>query len=206
MARIIWKENKIISIKLRKDLYVLAQMQTEPYILFFNLFNTNNAWNENVILDNNHALFCTAVTRQFLNNSEILHIKKIKPLLTYIPALYWIKKNVTGHREITFWKETENETTISTLGEGGGELIEKNILKRSEQEVNTIMEEIPFSDNETINSFELTNVRMFPELNERLYLCYKFNRNLDPLKDITFNREIPFDYKIYLKIINGDMA
>ena len=48
--------------------------------------------------------------------------------------------------------------------------------------------------------YELTNVRIYAEFNERLYLCYKFGKNVDPMKDLVFNRPIPIEYKEYIDI------
>lgn len=63
--------------------------------------------------------------------------------------------------------------------------------------------ELPVTDNETIDKYELTNVRVYPEFNERLYLCYKFGKNVDPLKDLIFDRPIPLAYKDYIDIISS---
>ncbi len=44
---------------------------------------------------------------------------------------------------------------------------------------------------------------VFPLTNERLYLCYKAGKNVDPTKDLKFNREIPKEYKIAIEIMSG---
>lgn len=54
---------------------------------------------------------------------------------------------------------------------------------------------------ETIDKYALSALRVFPELNERLYLCHKFGKSLDPEKDLIFNRDIPLEYEVYMKII-----
>ena len=87
--------------------------------------------------------------------------------------------------------------TVLILGEGGGRLIEGDINGP------VIMPFIPFTDNETIDKYELTDVRIYSEFNERLYLCYKFGRNVDPMKDLVFNRPIPLEYKEYIDIISS---
>ena len=66
-----------------------------------------------------------------------------------------------------------------------------------------IIDQIPVTDQETIDKYELTDVRIYPEFNERLYLCYKLGKNVDPLKDLVFNRPIPLDYKEYIDIISS---
>lgn len=87
------------------------------------------------------------------------------------------------------------------MGQGGGRLIEKDIalgigIKK------VIIPSIAKPDLETINKYELTNVRIYAELNERLYLCYKMKRNVDPLKELTFDLPIPLEYKEYINIIS----
>lgn len=106
--------------------------------------------------------------------------------------------NVIGGavREVTLWKGTSNERRILTIGGPGGSLMEGNIPDWVE-----IMEQICFTDDETIDKYELTNIRIYPEFNERLYLCYKFGKNVDPMKDIIFNRQIPLEYKEYVDIM-----
>ncbi|MGX9079541.1 hypothetical protein ACWTQY_27115, partial [Klebsiella pneumoniae] len=44
---------------------------------------------------------------------------------------------------------------------------------------------------------------VFPETNERLYLCYLFGKNVSPEKDISFNFELPKEYETYVKIIGN---
>ena len=48
-----------------------------------------------------------------------------------------------------------------------------------------------------------SNMAMLYEFNERLYLCYKFGKNVDPMKDLVFNRPIPIEYKEYIDIISS---
>lgn len=199
MKRIIWKKNRVISIEVRTGLFVLAQMDINPYLIFYNVFQCNNDM-YSIDLEKVSVLFYTAVTKQFLHNNNITIRNDVKPLLDYSPPIYWIKKDILGHRNITFWAGTQNEITISSLGQGGGQL-----LKKDKQEVEIVMDNIPFTDEKVINSFELTNVRTYPELCERLYLCYKFGKNIDPLKNITFNQDITIDYMMYLRILNGSI-
>ena len=46
-------------------------------------------------------------------------------------------------------------------------------------------------------------MHIFTKFNERLYLCYKFGKNVDPMKDLVFNRPIPIEYKEYIDIISS---
>lgn len=81
-------------------------------------------------------------------------------------------------------------------GSGGGLLLE-------DWDYDSYMPEIPCTDNETIDKYELTAVHIYPEFNERLYLCYKFGKNVDSEKDLIFNRPIPLEYREYIDIVYG---
>lgn len=200
--KVIWRANQVISIETKRrdesrkeNVYVLAQMIGRAKLLVFNLFNKDNVW-DNVNLQEAPILFCTSVTRQFIRNSNVFK-QNIEPLKDYQPPKYNID-SFGFAKQITLWEGTPDEKTIWMLGEGGGRLIEGEIGQCVE-----IMPEIPYDDDETIDKYELTNVRIYAEFNERLYLCYKFGKNVDPMKDLTFNRPIPLEYKEYIDIISS---
>ena len=202
MQKVTWKANRVISIETRRkdenrkeNVYVLAQMINKAQLLVYNLFSTDNKW-ENIDLSKAPILFCTYVTRQFITNSNVF-IQDIEPLKGYEPPKYQIHTIGALARKVTLWEGTADEKEILILGEGGGKLIEGDINGP------VIMEQIPFTDNETIDKYELTDVRIYAEFNERLYLCYKFGKNVDPMKDLVFNRPIPLEYKEYIYIISS---
>ena len=202
MQKVTWKANRVISIETRRkdenrkeNVYVLAQMINKAQLLVYNLFSTDNKW-DNIDLSKAPILFCTYVTRQFIANSNVF-IQDIEPLKGYEPPKYQIHTIGALARKVTLWEGTADEKEILILGEGGGKLIEGDINGP------VIMEQIPFTDNETIDKYELTNVRIYAEFNERLYLCYKFGKNVDPMKDLVFNRPIPLEYKEYIYIISS---
>ena len=65
MKRVIWRANQVISIETRRrdenrkeNVYVLAQMINRAQLLVFNLFNTDNNW-ENIDLNKARIIFCT---------------------------------------------------------------------------------------------------------------------------------------------------
>lgn len=201
--KVIWRANQVISIETkRKDenrkenVYVLAQMINKAQLLVFNLFNMDNKW-ENVNLKETPILFCKYVTRQFIRCSNV-YKQKIEPLTDYQPPEYQIhmKCSPGGDRQVTLWKGTPNEKTIWVMGEGGGWLIRKG-------DINDIVSEVSFEDNDTIDKYELSTISIYAELNERLYLCYKLGKNVDPQKDLVFNRPIPLEYKEYIDIISS---
>ena len=203
MAKIIWKANQVISIETRRkdenrkdNIYVLAQMLEEAYLLVFNLFSKDNNW-ENVNLNEAPILFSTYVAKQFFSKSNVFK-QKIDPLTDYSRPKYRIDILGMGYRYVTLWKGTPDEREVLVMGTGGGRLIEGHI-----GDYQVIMPEISETDHETIDKYELTNVRIYAEFNERLYLCYKFGKNIDPMKDLTFNRSIPVEYKEYIYIMSS---
>ena len=91
-----WKSGKVISIRLRNGVYVLAQMVREPYLVFFNHFKEENSW-KGVTLKEENILFCKAVTRQFLRSSPVTIVKDLEPLLDYRLPKEWIYSHMGGH-------------------------------------------------------------------------------------------------------------
>jgi hypothetical protein len=207
MAKIIWKANQVISIETkRKDenretnVYVLAQMINKVQLLIFDLFNTDNDWSD-IDIEKAPILFCTSVTRQFITNSNIFK-QNIKGLINYEAPKRKIDSLGMGSRYVTVWGGTPDEKKILILGQGGGRLIEKDISLGIGIE-KVIIPSVAKTDLETINKYELTNVRIYAEFNERLYLCYKMKKNVDPLKDLIFDLPIPLEYKEYMDIISS---
>ncbi|MEX3747912.1 hypothetical protein [Lysinibacillus xylanilyticus] len=207
MAKIVWKANQVISIETRykdedrkNNIYVLAQMVNKAQLLIFDLYSENNNWGD-VNLNEVPILFSTTVTRQFIKNSNI-YKQSIKPLTNFELPKYKIESLGMGSRNVTVWKGTINERNVLILGQGGGRLIEED-MSTGNYKTQIIMPSIPETDSETIDKYELTNVRVYAELNERLYLCYKFGKNVDPLKDLIFDRPIPLEYKEYIDIISS---
>ncbi|EPY08602.1 hypothetical protein PAALTS15_03472 [Paenibacillus alvei TS-15] len=207
MTKNVWKANQVISIETRwkdegrkNNVYVLAQMISKAQLLIFDLYSDDNSWGE-VNLNDVPILFSTSVTRQFIKHSNI-YKQSIKPLTNYKLPTYKIESLGMGSRHVTVWKGTTNERKVLMLGQGGGRLIEEDMSTGS-YKTKIIMPSIPVTDSVTIDKYELTNVRVYPEFNERLYLCYKFGKNVDPMKDLIFDRPIPLEYKDYIDIISS---
>lgn len=206
MARVTWKSGHVISIETRTGLYALAQLTREPFLIFFDAFSTDNDW-EHFDLTTTPILFCKSVVRQFLQCSHITKHRGIQPLhVTHLPTR-WI--HATGDfRKVQAWPGTPHEREFWTIGEGGS-LVEREILRHDGGPYahpsglfdRIIMESIDPSDSDTIDQHELDSIGVFPATNERLYLCHKLGRNVDPDKDILFNRDLPLDYATYIDVI-----
>ncbi len=199
MANVIWKEGTLISIAIGDGGFVLAEMLKSPYLLIYDDFRKDNCWN-GANLNEIPILFCHAVTKQFLKFSEVKkqNIHAIKH--NNLPK-HWISITPNA-RKIVVWKGTEQEKEIIIIGEGG-KLVEEDIYRSGFQEEKIIIPSISFTDNKTIDNHELTNIAIFPEFNERLYLCYKLRKNIDPYKDLVFNRPLLPEYKKYIEIISS---
>ncbi|WP_299219268.1 hypothetical protein [uncultured Aquimarina sp.] len=209
-----WKEGKVISIETRKGIFVLAQMLKSPYLRFYKAFREDENWGK-IDVSIFETLFTKSITtKSFLKHSNVSVIKDAIPDLEREDSKIWIK-NKSGHRKVKVWEGKENEKEFYTLGEEvGGSLVEMDLewSPTPSQPVrahisgvvdSVLVENIPLNNNDVINEHELIGLGVYPLMNERLYLCYKYDKNVDPLKDIIFNREIPEDYKIAIEIMSG---
>ncbi|GEQ86159.1 hypothetical protein ULMS_16670 [Patiriisocius marinistellae] len=181
-------------------------MIKSPYIIFYNHSENANLFND-IELKEENILFFHAVTKQFLKKSE-LETLSIEPLIDYnIPKL-WLKED-SSSRMIKVWENTPDEIEYISLGENGAKLIDKNILNLDSFTLSQSQKDKISKSNFTknidgyLNEYELTSVEIYPNLNERLLLCKKFNKNVDPAKDILFNEKLPLEYKTYVKIVSG---
>lgn len=202
-----WKEGKILNIETRKGIFVVAQMLKRPYIRFYNAFRKDENWGElNVeIFD---TLFVKAVTKQFLQLSHITILKNANPDYNREDSKIWIKKK-NGNRKVSVWEGTENQKEFIVLGDiPGGSLVEIDIKKSGVRAHPSgvidamIMEDIPLTASDTIDNHELTGLAVYPSMNERLYLCYKLNKNVDPEKDIIFDKQLSLEYKVFVDILS----
>lgn len=123
--KVIWRANRVISIETKckdenrkENVYVLAQMIGKCQLIVFNLFNTDNNW-ENIDLNKAPILFCTAVMSQFIKCSNV-YVQKIESLKNYQPPKYRIHlKDLMETRDVTLWQGTSYERTIQVEGSGG---------------------------------------------------------------------------------------
>lgn len=205
-----WKEGKVLSIETRKGIFVLAQMLKEPFIRFYNVFREDENWGDidTQIFD---TLFTVCVVRQFLKLSNVTTVKKAIPDKDRIESDVWLNM-YDGSRKVKIWEGSSEEKEFIILGEKpGGSLVKKDLwwsptpgqpVRQHPSGVidDVILEDIPLNS-DAIDKHELTNLMVYPSLNERLYLCYKLDKNVDPLKDLVFDREIPKEYHVAMEII-----
>lgn len=206
MARVVWKQGHVLSIETRTGLYALAQMSREPFLIFFDAFSTDNNWGH-IDLRTTPILFCKAVVRQFLQCSHVTKHRSVAPLhVTDLPTR-WIHAT-DKFRQVKAWPGTRHEREFWTVGDGGS-LVENEVLRHpggprahpSGCFDRVLIQSIDPSDSDTIDRYELDSLGVFPATNERLYLCHKLGRSVDPDKDILFHRDLPLEYATYIDLI-----
>jgi len=206
MSRVTWKENKIIGIEIQKGIYSIAQMTKSPYLVFFNLFQKDTNFSS-INLTKTPILFVQAVTKQFLKKSNVKTLK-INPSKKLEVPKKWIFSDM-GSRKVKVWEGTKMEKEFITFGKLGASLVEKDIFKDGKYSHpsgifdKVIIKKIICDD--IIDKYELANIEVYPSLNERLRLCHELGRNVNPAKDILFNRKLPYEYKIFVDILSGSV-
>jgi len=196
--RIAWIQDRLFSLKLRNGHYALLQMLTPTgQVVVFNCFHDVDEWDVRLTADN--VLLIGVLLDSVLIRSNIAVHKDVEPVvgLKYPEDRIYVGD---GFRTVRVWQGTEDEREFLMMGDC------KNSLYRVRRENNQIHEEctpIDLDDFEKCKDVELTNLYDYPSFNERLFLCELFGRNVDPLKEIAFNRPLPREYRTYIDIIAG---
>ncbi|MHB8974311.1 MAG: hypothetical protein ACYC3X_28600 [Pirellulaceae bacterium] len=198
MGRLPWKKDKVFAVETRPKLWAIGQMLEDPYVAFFDLFTQKPA-DMAVDLGKCRVLFVCAVTRQFIGRSSTMRLTLAPRKPIEIPTL-WIKAypgtdERSDEEQIVVFKGTKHERR--TWMWPGARLVKESGRRYCSPK---FVADIDPNDEATVVSYELTNIRMYPELNERLYLCHKLGKNVDPLKDLILRRKIPLIYKRYVDI------
>lgn len=200
-----WKEGKVVSIQLRNGIYILAQMAKDPYMIFFNFYSKENDWH-NVELSTDNVLFCCAVVRQFIKRSQIEVIKTVKPLPNYQLPTRWIFAN--GNSDKKMLKINDKEREVIVIGNSFSVAERDMINHRNNVAPNglyhtLIIPEITPQHWKDIEGIESATLATYPELNERLYLCYQERKNVNPYLDIRLGKELLDSYGTYIDILSG---
>jgi hypothetical protein len=69
------------------------------------------------------------------------------------------------------------------------------LVKRNLETIKTLDKN---TDKDSIENNQLDTMGMYGELNERLYLCYRYGKYVEPNKDLIMKKEIPEEYKTNL--------
>jgi hypothetical protein len=209
-----WKEGKIVSLKTRKGVFVLAQMLRSPYLRFYDAFREDENWGKVDVRIFETLFVSSVITKHILDSNNATLVNQAIPDTEREDSDIWINQN-SGFREVKVWENTDGEKICGILGkQPGGSLVKKNLWWSPTLDNPTrphpsgvidavILEDISLNADEVIDKYELTNLATYPTLNERLYLCYKLGKNVDPYKDLVFNRVIPKEYQVAIEIMSA---
>ncbi len=198
MKKFRWKDNHVISVLLKDGTFVLGQLLSRVHVAFFKRFSDDDKW-EASAAESSELLFICPVMGQFFEYSGIVFHDNVRPKLLELPRA-WIEP-FHGGRKIVVWPGTAGERTILTLhARPGGVLVEQHIDRGVQPRV-VIKASIDLHDDATIDGHETTFIRIYPTLNERLYLCKVIGRAVDPEKDLQFDRPLRAEYRIYMDML-----
>ena len=190
-----WKKNRVLTLKLRNGHYAVVQMLEEKnWLAVFNLFLNDLDCSE-VSLVEAEILFVTHISTTVLKHSELEELINIDPKLDISIPKYTIHIG-SGFRKVSLWENTNDPVSLLLLGEG------VNRLYRTGRENGALFEEfLDFEGNK--DEYELNNLSVYPNFNERLLLCEHYGKNFDPFKELAFNNELEAVCRTSVKIMSG---
>jgi len=190
MSTIRISENNVLAVETRTGLFVIAQALKHRTLVFFNLF-TQSPLSLNAELENEKVLCCVTPTRDFFQGSNIIRLK-IKPasnVAKYREQNRLADELLTPWESFIVYKGTKDEFEIPYVKTGE--------LRLVDWQCQTLKHLNKQQDKEIIESHQLATMGIYGELNERLYLCYRYGRYVEPLKDLRMGKELPLAYKSY---------
>ena len=170
--KINWRKNDILSIKINSNLFTIAQMLEDPYLIFFRISNKDGSWT-NIDLNTIPQLFSVAVARDFINNKieSILKEGVIYNSTIKLPQ-YWIRPKLNFSGGYPF-KGGHLIALDPINGSSNSPIIKKNL---------TLSE-----DKETIGKYELINIWGSEDLTDRLQKFFNLGIEEDSLKEKIFS-------------------
>ncbi len=169
MARVTWKENALVSIKLRDNLYTIGQMLASPTMRFFDVANKDGVWHS-IDLNQVKPLFQVFVGQVVMQKLVTEKIKNVSVIASRMPAEpRWIKPHINYDGGCVF---------------KGGKLIDIGVAGEIETtEAPVIMSNLRLpEDREIIENCELTNMWGEQDLSDRLCRYFDKGINRDDLK------------------------
>jgi len=167
-------------------------------VAVFDCFREEDTWDD-YKPNQSDVLFTCILLKSVLKRSEVTDHGEVPPVkeLEYCDTRISIGE---GFRTLTLWKGTDDERTFLMMGEGKNSVRKLlNINGKIEEEYTPI----PVEEYDKVAHLELTNLCDYPTFNERLYLCEHYRRNIDPLKELAFNKPLDKECRVYIDIIAG---
>ena len=168
----LWDKGNVLSIKLRDDLFTLAQVSVSPCLMFFYVANRDVVWQK---VDLNHVdlLFCVAVATARMKPLIAEQVDASGAIPTSLPMPKLVIKprlNFAGGHAFRGGDLIEMDDRGETTGRP---IIKGNLSVET--------------DTETIRQYELTNMWVVPEkLRDRLIRYFDTGVNWDPHKELVF--------------------
>lgn len=169
MARIVWKENALVNIKLRENLYTIGQLLVSPIVRFYDIATKDGAW-EAVDLNNVKPLFQVYIGQVVLQRLVVGKIKEKSVIPSSLPfSPLWIDAH-TNYDGSFLWRGGK---LVDVGPEGKIDAWEAPVIKQHLH--------LP-DDREIIENVELTNMWGDLDLSDRLCRYFDTGVNRDDLK------------------------
>ena len=194
-----WKAGQVVALRVKGELWTLAQLLREPYLALFRTFVPADQ------LDGaqpapRDLLFTCAVTASLLRLSAA-----VPHAAAPVPGLEVPRRRIAafvGTRQRVVWPGTAHERRFFTLeAESGGRLLERDPDAPASAGTGTLVRELSPADFAATAGIELDTLWAFPLLNERLFLIHTLGRAVDPLKELRFDRPMPRAYQTFVDIL-----
>ena len=194
LAKIIIKENNVLAVETRTNLYIIAQALKNKTLVFFNLFTETP---QSICFDikNAEVLCCVTPVKSFYKCTDIVKLK-IPPAenLDRFQKQDRLSFELTdcGRKNVTVYAGTEDEMIIPAASTGD--------LRLVDWKIQTLRHLSKDKDIDIIKAHQLNTMGVYGELNERLYLSYRYGKYVEPMKDLLIGNVLPA-YKVYYQII-----
>jgi hypothetical protein len=190
MAKIIWKENDIVRLKLRNDLYTIGQLLVSPFMRFYMLKQSTDEW-KNIDLNDTEELFTVLVTNHVFQGLATGKVKDktVKPSLKPLQ-----RKWIEVHHNIGEWYEGKPvflggklvELEARTFGPNAPTTNE-TMAQKSPFKAPTLIFDLKLPQHRPVmESVELSNMWSADSLSERLVRCFDKGIDRDDLKFMVF--------------------
>jgi len=146
-------------------------------------------------LNNAAFLCCVTPVKGFFDNATIskLKIKPAESIGHYKDQNHLsFELMTTATRNVKVYAGTDHEIIIPAAFMGELRLVDSRI--------NTLQHLSKKNDVDVIYSHQLVTMGTWGELNERLYLSYRYGKYVEPSKDLILGNT-PIEYKVYYQIM-----
>lgn len=175
---------------------LLQTMENLAHVAIHKEFRTVDDWSDYEASPDTVLFYCSVIKNVF-QNDRIRKCKEAK--LAQGLSFPELRISPDGTDRILLWGGTEHERSIVLYSEP----LSLVRLYRAGGQWHDTTQPISLDDYHKYGNLELTTMRAYPELHERLALCADLGVNVDPLKEITFRRELPVSFWRYVDIIGG---